>query len=658
MSRLILVLLAFSVAFAQEKPAAAPAAETAKPAEEVKPAEEQQAETPAVEGAAAPEAPVRGSVEVGYRFVGDIRGNQDTYRSVVNLGEGPRLLNMDLSMSPSLKWIDDLTVRANSWGGDPYNTAHFRAGKHDLYRLEVDYRNIAYFNALPSFANPGLETGLLFNQRSYDITRRFADVNLDILPWGKVIPFFGYTHSAGVGRGVTLYVPRSNEYPVPTELDDSMHQYRGGVRIETSRFHVTVEQGAFQFDDNQRVYETQLNRGNRSTPVAGQNLVLQQLQAQYGISGDAYFSRAAVTANPFSWLDVFGNWIFTQPKIESRYTENAAGNFLSGASDFLPTQQLAFNAISKQPHNRAHAGVEVRPVSRVRIIESIYTDRMHTGSSADRLEINYNQNQLEFLFEPADRMTVRAGHRLTWGDSANRAPSLASFPGLESGRLRRNTGLAGISYRLAQKVSFNVDAEVARSESAYFRTSLRNYERYRARIRYQALDSLSFAWSGAFLNNDNPNIWTRPDLGDYDLTTLDNSLSFVWTPKGGSKFRATGEYARSTWRSDLLYLAPQDLTPERSFYRENGHAGTLMVDFVPTRGTVRYAPRFSAGGSFFRSAGSRPTRYWQPTARAAVPLMNHVDFVGEWRYWGLSQPFYSFEHFRNHQATLSLRFWQ
>jgi hypothetical protein len=130
----------------------------------------------------------------------------------------------------------------------------------------------------------------------------------------------------------------------------------------------------------------------------------------------------------------------------------------------------------------------------------------------------------------------------------------------------------------------------------------------------------------------------------------------VWTPKGGSRIRASGEYARSSWRSDVLYLRPQDLTPERSLYRENGHAGTLMVDVMPAKASAKFAPRFSAGGSFFRSSGSRPTRYWQPTARAAVPVASHLEFIGEWRYWGLSQPFYVYEHFRVHQATFSLRF--
>jgi hypothetical protein len=83
----------------------------------------------------------------------------------------------------------------------------------------------------------------------------------------------------------------------------------------------------------------------------------------------------------------------------------------------------------------------------------------------------------------------------------------------------------------------------------------------------------------------------------------------------------------------------------------------MSVDFMPARGD-RFAPRFTAGGSFVRTSGSRSRRYLQPMIRAAFPVYHHVEFIGEWRYWGLSQPFYRFEHFRNNQATLSLRFWQ
>ena len=430
----ILFLALAAAALPQEAkpaPAEGKAVTEAKPTAEASPApadtkpETPADETPAAEGtAAAPESMIRGSVEVGYRFVGDIGGNQDVYRSVVNLGEGPRLLNLDLSLTPSLKWIDDLTIRANNWGGDPYNTTYIRAGKSEKWRLEADYRNIAYFNSLPSFANPRLETGLLASQRAYDMTRRSTDVQFELLPGNWITPFVGFQHNSGFGRGVTLYVPGVNEFPVPTELDDRTDTWRGGVRIEKSRFHVTLEVGAFSFNDNQRLYENTLNTGNRTAPFLGQQLSLRSLNAAYDINGDALFTRAALTANPTTWLDVFANWVWTGPKITTNYSESAAGTLVQGFTNIVPTQALLFDAVAKQPHNRAHAGFEVRPTSRLRIIQSIYTDRMHTASTFDRLEMTYNQNQIEALIDLTDRLSVRGGHRYTWGESRNRAPRL------------------------------------------------------------------------------------------------------------------------------------------------------------------------------------------------------------------------------------------
>jgi hypothetical protein len=644
MKRLILLLAPFAL-FAQD----APKVEEAKPA----------AEAPAPESITV-EPNMRSSVEVGYRWTGRIHGNNDTYRSVVNLGEGPRLLNFDFSFSPSAKWIDELELSANSWGGDPYNTARIRATKSGAYRVNFDYRNIQYFNALPSFGNPGFEAGVLQSQRTFDTVRRYADVEVEILPGRRFVPFVGYSHNAGTGRGITPYVLSFNEYPVSTLFDDRTDLVRGGVRVEMSHAHVTLEQGGYRFSDNQSAFTADRNGGNRTTPFSGQTLFLQNAQQLYDINGEAMYSKVYATANPASWIDLHGQFLFVQPKIETRLDENARGLFAQNPPlQFFPTRTFLFQATAKQPHTRAGAGFELRPMRRVRIIESWVTDRLHTASTLDRLDFNYNHQQIEALVEVTDRITVRGGHRFVWGDSRSRAPRLADTPGqLEQGDLRRQTALMGVSYRAAQRVSVNLDAEIASGDSAFFRTSLLNYQRVRARARYQALNSLSFSYSGSFLNNDNPAA-RRPQfrLDDYDALSVENSLSFLWAPTEGKRLRLMGEYGRITWQSDILYLAPQTITPERSLYRENGHSATLLIDAgLPT--ARRWAPRFSAGGSLYRSAGSRPTHYYQPTARISAPISKHVEWNAEWRWWAMNEPYYQLENFRNHQLTFSVRLYQ
>ena len=85
-----------------------------------------------------------------------------------------------------------------------------------------------------------------------------------------------------------------------------------------------------------------------------------------------------------------------------------------------------------------------------------------------------------------------------------------------------------------------------------------------------------------------------------------------------------------------------------SLYHENAHTGTALV-------SVKW---FSAGGSFFKSSGSRPTQYYQPLARVSVPVYKHVYWNAEWRYYGFAesgQPYYFLEGFRSNQLMLSLK---
>ena len=88
-----------------------------------KPAEQPAPPPAAVAPAPAGEGWLQGSMEVGYRWVPNIDGNFNAYRSVVNLGEGPKLLDADFSiLNSSKRLFDRADVHATSWGGDPYNT--------------------------------------------------------------------------------------------------------------------------------------------------------------------------------------------------------------------------------------------------------------------------------------------------------------------------------------------------------------------------------------------------------------------------------------------------------------------------------------------------------------------------------------------------------
>jgi hypothetical protein len=626
--------------------------------------------------ASAAEQVITGDLDFGYRWTSNVGGSAATYRSIVNLGEGPKLFNLNLSLrNGARKVFDKLNVRANSWGGDPYNTAHLDVERDRAYRLSADYRNIIYFSAEPSFGNPLLNQGVLTSQNSYDLHRRLFDVDLDLLPSRRVTPYLAYTRDWGEGRGVTDFVADSNQYPVADHFRDKTDQYRGGLRIELTRLHVTLEQGGTTFKDDQRLLTSDRNFGNRVAPIFGQQLLLDYLNQAYGVRGDSIYSKALVTVTPASWLDVYGQFLYSRPQSDVKYSQINTGLFVNSASlAFFSAQNSIVLAEAKQPHTSGSFGMEVRPVRRVRILESLTSDHFHISSSSleddlfwgitpglppvtaissipyvTPLVVNYNRQEVDLLVDATKKVTLRAGHRYEWGDAQARASTLSQTGLAEMGELKRQVGLAGFSYRPDEKLSLYFDFEDSGSAQSYFRTSLHDYQKGRARVKYQVMSSLTVSANLSVLNNQNPAPGIR-----YDFLSRENGITLFWTPRGGKRISFLGDYTRSSLRSDLDYLVPQTLQPARSFYRDNAHTGTGFLEFhLPSmkQGT----PLISVGGSVFSSSGSRPTHFYQPVGRFTFPIHKKLWWFGEWRWYDFSEPFYLFEGFRTHNLILGFR---
>ncbi len=112
----------------------------------------------------------------------------DTYRSLVDLGSGPKLLGADFTITdPKMPLVRPTSMFApTSWGDDPYGTLHVDASKSRIYDLRADYRDIAYYNNLPSYADPLLSRGIVLNEQSFDMRRRL-DQHLPRFPAGKLV---------------------------------------------------------------------------------------------------------------------------------------------------------------------------------------------------------------------------------------------------------------------------------------------------------------------------------------------------------------------------------------------------------------------------------------------------------------------------------------
>jgi hypothetical protein len=615
-----------------------------------------------------------GSVDLGYRWQTGVGGSVDTYRSIVDLGSGPKLVGADFTIAdPKHRLFDQIDARAYSWGDEPYESLHIDVKKKKLYNFNFDFRDMAYFNFMPSYADPLLTTsGVALDEQSFDTHRGLGSFSLDLFPGGWLIPYVAYDRDSGSGTGATVFVNDANQFPVPNTMSDRTNLFRGGARIERKRFHLTLEEGGTTFRNNQDIYQSSgsTNLGNNLNPFLGQTIDLTGLAASYGITGSSNFTKGLFTANPTPWLDLYGQFLFSEPSTSVNYNQLDTGNLvLESELLFYTSQQFLLAAASNAPHTSASFGGEIRPFRKVRIIESWLTDRMHASGSAgatqtlasatasaqmaallsSSLVTNYSQQETDVFFDATAKLTLHGGYRYVWGNANDAVLPPADLVSADQGSLSRNVGIAGVSYRPIQKLLVSGNLEAAESNGAYFRTSLYNYQKVRAQARYQATGSLSLSADFTFLNNQNP----LPGV-KYDYLASQESLSFLWSPKGKS-WNVQGSYTRSALYSDIGYLEPETLTPDVSLYRDNAHtaSGLFSANLPKYAGMV---PTFSAGGSLFISSGSRPTNYYQPFAKFVLPLHRNLAWFAEWSYYGYGESFYLYESFRTHLVMTGLRF--
>ena len=626
----------------------------------------------------AKEKALEGIIDLGARWVSPVSGDMGTYRSIVNLASGLRLVNLDLKYDPSgpeKKLADSVLLQLHDIG-DPYNSARLDMKKNRIYEFRGSYSNIAYYNNLPSFANPTIATTAAFlDQQAYDTQVRNFSNELVLFPGYWFQPYIAYERNTQFGTGISdLVESTQNNYPLVNLVRWGQNTFRGGVRIELHKFHATFEEGATSFKDDEGLYSNGPSIGDRTSPYLGQTLSLNDAWEAYYIRGDGKFTKGFATYSPASWADLYGQIYYSDPHTSSNLNQLAQGNIPGVPPDlaFYATEFDQVYGSADMPRTSGSLSGEFRFFNRIRVREIFDTDEFHSDGTATlaelfyaasgivnplnstdvtRFEVVQKSEQTEALVDLSKRLMVRAGFRYEWGDSLMGAglTSLITSP-YETGQLKRYVGLAGLQFRPTQKLTLNADYEQSNGVKTFYRTGLQDYLKLRALARITLPWNLFLNLSENYLNNKNPDPSSQATFRS-DV----ESASLQWMPAGSKRVSLIADYTHSEIRSDISYLVLFPYSTDLSLYVDNANTGSLMAEFtLPGKGAA--VPKISFGGSFVTTAGSRPSKYYQPLAKLLIPITPHVHLYAEWQWYELNQSFYLYEGFRAHTILSGVRF--
>lgn len=615
-------------------------------------------------------------IEVGYRWVSDTAGSRDMYRSMINLGEGPKLLRSNLSLRSKYGTgglFDRLDLSMDSWGGDPYNTMRLNMSRSGVYEFRADYRNLSYFNSIPGYANPLLAQGNLSDQHALDVRYRSTDLELKLYPDNKIRPFFGYTRTSGFGPGLTTYGLTGNEFVLNTHWQYASDEYRGGLEISIPTLVLRLEQGYRFLRDDTSANDTTQNPGNgNNATFLGRQVNLASLDRGNHDRTAMPVTKLMAKWSPLSYLKFTGRYVYSIADVDTAQGEVRNGSLVSLEDRLFYRSALdGANGSAKMPNHNGAFGVEFSPFSRLTLIDQFETRRNHiTGAAVlssayigasslsggsrvfdttvqhllgASLAYNQTRNQAEADIDLGSGFVLRGGYRYTTIDASLSDTADGETDSSDAG-ITQHTGIFGVAYRPSRRMHFGLNWEVNNTSGRLVRTDMLDYSQVKFDWRVDPVKTLSLSGSVSVLTN----------RGLYDKINLDahnRNYTVALTYEPCQRFSLNLDYQRSSILSALDIILPQRLDVARSFFDERGSSvgAGMGVDFY-------HGLRTDLGYRVILNAGSYPLNYYQPYASLTIPLQNHFAIKSQWQYYGYNEKGTNLQDYRTHLVTIGLAF--
>ncbi len=627
-----------------------------------------QAPAPAAEGFKLGNYDGHVDFEVGYRWSPGVDGNEQMFRSQINLFQGARLLNSNFSLrsTPGTGLFDKLDLSVNNIG-DPYSTVRFSLSRMDLYDFRASYRDLNYYNFISSFANPLLARGNPFAQHNLNVDYRTSDFELRLFPNHKIVPFVGYARNSSSGPGFTTVEATGNEFLLNSRWLYTADLYRGGVQFNFSKLNLTLEQGYQFLRNDSAATDAGQPQGNENNPTfIGVPINLTDLNRGYHGRTKLPTSKVLAKFSPFQNLRMTARYMYSMGDVDSDFSEIRSGSFVD-LNQFLAYGAAAdgFNGRAKKPNHNGSFLIEFSPFSRLTFTDNVDTLDYHISGAAllstlfldassllgpspktsvtatstlDTL-FSYNEvrNQAEVDFDLGYGFSARAGHRYTFVDVLNNDSDDTS-----SSDASRNAVLVGLTYRPGTWLRLGFDYEKDKTNVPLTRTDLLNYDQFNFDWRLGSWKGLGFNGRVAIQRNTDPN-------ADINFSSHNQNYSAGLTYDPSDRYSLGVDFSRTNIFSDLLIVIPQNFQTVPSIYNERVSAigGRLSVGIY--RGSKA---EFGYRGIINR--GNAPIDYHQPYASLWFPLGHKMALKPSWQFFDYTESGFPVENYKTHLLTFSL----
>jgi hypothetical protein len=587
-------------------------------------------------------------IEFGYRWT-DIEGNEDLYRTQINERDGFLIRSFSLFTTDATAAFDHLRINASDVGTGPASAIRLEAGKDRLYNLRLGYREADAFSALPAFANPLLGQGIIPGQHTFDRTRTMLDLDLEILPGRRVVPFVGYSMNNYEGPGTTTYTFGGDDFHLGQDLDESENEFRAGVAFSTRRIQGLFTQGWRSLSSDETLSLLPgAGAGNTPGNVMGRPITATGITRSASTDVDTPFTNFYVTGELTPRVRLIANYNRFAAETDDFESQSAAGSFLSrGIGRFFTGVEETVTGNAKNTTWRGGARAEVnlnrrldlsagyrteaRELSGSALINTLFRDTITFGGvdPRDVQQILQTRNSLDrdedvfhltLTARAIGPLAVRVGYMQTKQDF-DVAPDLAEIvvPGNQGGRFDRkiDTLDASATFRHSGFL-LTAAARLDDADTQVVRTDYMNRDRIRLRAAYTTPRNL-FTFG---VTAEETNLESDRAGNAFDAEVQQITADFEVAPLSMLRLRGGWSQLRSENLTTIRRPETFVIEPVRHLERGDALEAGLSLMFQ------RY--RLDADLTWFENEGSIPFDMNRHRIRFLADFFTHAGITAEW----------------------------
>ena len=587
--------------------------------------------------------------ELGYRFV-KVSGNDDMYRSQINDRPGVLLRSLNWASTAPLDGVlDYFRIDAADIGAGPAGALRMSAGQVDRFRLDFSWRRTDLFSALPAFANPLLDEGIIPGQHTYNRSRDIYDATLQIFPGKTLTPILGFTRNIYRGPGTTTYHVGENEFLLNEGVRAIDDEYRIGLALNTTAVQGAVIQGyrSYRYTNTVSLVPG-AGQGNQDFPVLGHTVTADGIDRTTQGKANTPVTNVWIKANPLSPLTLTGSYIRADANATANSAETDVGDFVSfqisrfftGLDDTISSkaQTNYWRGTARADVNLGH-GIDVtggwteksRTLTGSALASSLYLDTVTFGgvSAGDLLRIVNSNTSLErddrtFDVTVQDRTLGPFAVNVGWSNTHQDVDFGGDFSslleeGVAPGEFTRTVNTFGGGFTVScWGVTLAGDYRHDDANQPILRTDFLDRDRYKFRAGWSWKDMVRIGatYQESRAEDDSPEIAYRANVKEIVADVSVDLLNHALTIHGSG-----GEFLVNR---TILIRQPQDFEIVPTAQDELGHTW---------EGGVTLAwHEFTLDGAYLwmGNTGSIPFTINRTRLRAEYFLTANIGLEAEW----------------------------